>query len=136
MGKYRTAMGREVEMASLMSRNEKVRAVGNQKVNARGDTIDGNNRVVVSATDKVGAQYQKTVTNRSANIVRDRAPSVKPTNVPNSPKAVEKPVEKVVEQQSQFTKEELELLDNDEDLEVENIKAKETKKTNGSQTSK
>jgi hypothetical protein len=51
-------------------------------------------------------------------------------------KLVEKPVEKVVEQQSQFTKEELELLDNDEDLEVENIKAKETKKTNGSQTSK
>ena len=132
MGKYRTAMGRELDMASLMSRNEKVRAVGNQKVNARGDTIDGNNRVLVSATDKVGAQYQKTVTNRSANIVRDRAPSVKPTNVPNSPK----PVEKVVEQQSHFTKEELELLDNDEDLEVENIKAKETKKTNGSQTSK
>jgi hypothetical protein len=136
MGKYRTAMGRELDMASLMSRNEKVRAVGNQKVNARGDTIDGNNSVVVSATDKVGSQYQKTVTNRSANVVRNRAPSVKPADVPNSAKPVEKSIEKVLEQLSKFTKEELELLDNDDDIEVENIKAKETKKTNGSQTSK
>ncbi len=40
MSKYRTAMGKTVDMAALTAKNEKVRAVGNMSVNARGDTID------------------------------------------------------------------------------------------------
>ena len=55
-------------MTQLATKNEKVRAVGNMKVNARGDTIDGNNRVIMPVTKKVGKAYSRTVTNRAANL--------------------------------------------------------------------
>jgi len=40
MAKFRTAMGKVVDMSALASRNEKVRAVGNMKVNARVTEIE------------------------------------------------------------------------------------------------
>ena len=43
---YRTAMGKTVDMGALLLQNESVRAVGNMNVNARGDHIDGKNRVI------------------------------------------------------------------------------------------
>ena len=70
MGKYRTANGKTVDMAALAAKNEKVRAVGNMKVNARGDTIDAYGRVVKAATKKVNENYSKTVGNRSAQNKR------------------------------------------------------------------
>ena len=60
---YRTAMGKTVDMGSLRLQNEQVRAVGNMKVNARGDLIDDMNRVISKKTDQVNQQYQKQVTN-------------------------------------------------------------------------
>lgn len=64
---YRTAQGKTIDMSALASKNETVRAVGNMKVNARGDTIDGNNKVVIPATQRVNEMYAKTVGNKSAN---------------------------------------------------------------------
>ena len=61
MSNYRTAMGKSIDMGALASRNEKTRAVGNMKVNARGDTIDAHGRVIKSATNKVNEQYARTV---------------------------------------------------------------------------
>lgn len=61
MSKYRTAMGKTVDMGALVTRNEKVRAVGNMRVNARGDMLDNNNRVIQDATKRVGEQYVNTV---------------------------------------------------------------------------
>ncbi len=117
MAKYRTAMGKTVDMAALAARNEKVRAVGNMNVNARGDTIDATGKIVVPVTKKVGEGYQKTVTNRAANIVKKRQESLRP--VESAPK----PEHKV-----DLTAEELELEDSlDDDLEIENIKAKDNK---------
>ena len=49
---YKTAQGKRVDIAALASQNETVRAVGNMKVNARGDTIDGFGKVVVPATQQ------------------------------------------------------------------------------------
>jgi hypothetical protein len=64
---HRSAQGKMVDMQALISRNEKVRAVGiNQKVNARGDTIDDTGKIIVPVTEKVGKRYQGSVTNRSA----------------------------------------------------------------------
>lgn len=64
---YRTAQGKTVDMSALAAKNEKVRAVGiNMKVNARGDTIDQHNKIVVPVTQKVGQKYQNTVGNKSA----------------------------------------------------------------------
>lgn len=118
MAKYRTAMGKVVDMAALAAKNERVRAVGNMNVNARGDTIDSQGRVIVPVTKKVGEKYQKTVTNRAANVVRNKANTPKP--IESAPKP---------EQKVDLTPEELDLEDSlDDDIEVEQIKAKETKK--------
>lgn len=68
MSAYRSALGKSVDMAQLATKNEKTRAVGNMKVNARGDTIDGNNQIIVPVTKKVGKAYERTVTNRAANL--------------------------------------------------------------------
>lgn len=56
---YKTALGKTVDMGKLMLQNEKVRAVGNMKVNARGDIIDDMNRVISSKNDQVNKQYNK-----------------------------------------------------------------------------
>ena len=56
---YKTALGKPVDMGKLSLQNEKVRAVGNMKVNARGDMIDDMNRVISSKTDQVNKQYNK-----------------------------------------------------------------------------
>lgn len=107
---YRSAQGKTVDMTALAAKNEKVRAVGNMKVNARGDTIDSQGKVIVPATQKVGEAYQKTVGNRSAQVKK--------------PSKVNKPVKN-----EELTKEELELNESfDDDLEVENIKMRENKK--------
>ncbi len=56
-------MGKTIDMASLRLQNENVRAVGNMKVNARGDLVDDMNRVISKKTDQVNQQYQKQVSN-------------------------------------------------------------------------
>ena len=57
---YRSANGKPVDMGALRLKNEKVRAVGNMKVNARGDEIDDFNRVITRKNEAVNRQYQKT----------------------------------------------------------------------------
>lgn len=111
MSKYRTAMGKTVDMAALTAKNEKVRAVGNMSVNARGDTIDAQGKIVVPATKKVSGNYQKTVGNKSANVVKNQPKAAKPAT-------------------RELTKEEIELEDSfEDDLEIEQIKAQERKNT-------
>ena len=60
---YKTSLGKSVDMAALQSRNEKVRAVGNMSVNARGDIIDSNNNVIQDSTKRVNRMYQRTMQN-------------------------------------------------------------------------
>jgi len=56
---YRTAMGKTVDMGALMLQNENARAVGNMGVNARGDRLDSQNRVIDRKTRQVQRQQQK-----------------------------------------------------------------------------
>ena len=111
MANYRTAMGKAVDMATLVKRNEQTRAVGNMSVNARGDTIDSQGRVIVPVTEKVNDAYSKTVGNRSAQV-KPRTPP------PEQPKI----------DTSQLNEIELELENPEEDDEIEQIKAAELKK--------
>jgi hypothetical protein len=105
MKNHRSAQGKIIDMTALAAKNERVRAVGNMKANARGDIIDSSGKIVVPVTQKVSAQYQATVNNRSANA------------------------KKPITQKEQLTPEEVELQSFDDyDQEVENIKAKEKKK--------
>ncbi len=109
MKNYKTAMGKVVDMAALAARNEHTRAVGNMRVNARGDTIDANGRVIRSVTEKVNEAYGKTVGNKSAQVKRQ---------VTTKPKV-----------ELELTQAERELEESfEDDIEVEQIKAQETKK--------
>lgn len=114
MAKYRTAQGKVVDMSQLAAKNERTRAVGNMSVNARGDTIDGQGRIILPVTKKVGEKYQRTVSNRAANIVkRKQVDSFTPIETAPAP-----------ETKVELTEEELEFLDTqEEDNEIEAIKA-------------
>ena len=115
MSKYRTAQGKMVDMGALIAQNERTRAVGNMKVNARGDTIDDQGRIIVPVTQKVGEKYQKTVGNRSAQVKKPTKQQI----VPDKSTYVEEPIE--------LTQEEREFNSQD-DIDIEQIKAQETKK--------
>ena len=54
---YKTAQGKTIDMGSLALQNENVRAVGNMNVNARGDLIDHQNRVITTKPAMVQQQY-------------------------------------------------------------------------------
>ena len=58
---YKSAMGRVVDMGTLMLENEHTRAVGNMNVNARGDLLDSGNRVVETKNRQVAKHYQRQV---------------------------------------------------------------------------
>ena len=114
MANYRTAMGKVVDMAALTAKNEKTRAVGNMKVNARGDTIDAQGRVIRTATAKVNDSYNKTVGNRSAQPVRNKQQaSVAPKSTIDLSQLIE--IEREIEESLE------------DELEVEKIKAQEIK---------
>jgi hypothetical protein len=117
MAKYRTAQGKVIDMSQLAAKNEKTRAVGNMSVNARGDTIDSQGRVILPVTKKVGEKYQKTVSNRAANIVkRKQVDSFTPIESAPAPES------KV--DLAELVEDELEFLDtSEEDNEIEAIKA-------------
>lgn len=109
MRKHRTAQGKIIDMTALATKYEKTRAVGNMKVNARGDSIDSNNKITVPVTQKVGKSYSNTVGNKSAQVKNNPAPTPAPVVMDK-------------------TKEELELEElSMDDAEIEAIKAKETK---------
>lgn len=70
MTKYRTSKGKTIDMGAMSVRNEKVRAVGNMKSNARGDLLDAHNRVIQDASSRVAEAYNKTVVNVPKPIVK------------------------------------------------------------------
>ncbi|MFY8211280.1 MAG: hypothetical protein ACOVLB_01230 [Candidatus Nanopelagicus sp.] len=108
MSKYRTAMGKTVDMSTLASKNENVRAVGNMKVNARGDSIDIHGKVITPVTAKVNTAYSQTVGNKSAQPRPNRTPAPK-SNL----------------DLDQLSASEIELEESlSDDIEVEKIKAK------------
>lgn len=83
MSGYRTAQGKVVDMAQLVARNERVRAVGNMNVNARGDIIDSHNRVIQDNTKRVKNSYTKAVQQKQQPVqtqpeVKKEAPKAQP----------------------------------------------------------
>ena len=55
---YKTAQGQTVDLGALLLKNETVRAVGNMNVNARGDLLDGSNRVIDKRNQQVARQLE------------------------------------------------------------------------------
>lgn len=136
MAIYRTAQGRKLDMSQLAAKNEKTRAVGNMNVNARGDTIDSNGKVIVPVTKKVGNRYSNTVkaeSNRATPAMRqkpqaDIVPEVaETTEVPVTAIQEKAPTPAPVESMfDEMTDEDLEFLEpTEEDFEIEEIKKAE-----------
>jgi hypothetical protein len=84
---HRSALGKNIYMSAMVSQNEKVRAVGNMNVNARGDIIDSHGRVVQGNTQRVNSMYKQTVRPPS-NIQEDSHEIVEPVAVPPTPDVV------------------------------------------------
>lgn len=66
---YRSAQGKMVDLGTIMLQNEHVRAVGNMKVNARGDKIDSLNQVIETRTERIQRNNERT-----SNPVNSAAP--------------------------------------------------------------
>ena len=66
---YKSAQGKFVDLGTIVLQNEHVRAVGNMKVNARGDKLDSNNRVIETKARQIQKQNDRTTTNVSADPV-------------------------------------------------------------------
>lgn len=56
---YRTMQGREIDMESLAARNETMPAVGNVRMNARGDELGPGGVVIRKREDIVNDHYNK-----------------------------------------------------------------------------
>ncbi len=83
---YRTAQGKTIDLGAIQLQNEQTRAVGNMKVNARGDLIDSLDRPIDSRTQQVEKQYRKQVSNvkdqpaqKSGPVTRKSQASVRPS---------------------------------------------------------
>lgn len=127
MAKYRTALGKVVDLSVLAAKNERTRAVGNMKVNARGDTIDAYGNIIKPATAKVNEAYSKTVGNRAAQPVRkQQRPGDQVTR--KAQPVQTKGVNQKIAESEPLTDMEKELEEDlSYDLEVEEIKAQEGK---------
>lgn len=67
---YKTMQGREVDMEKLMSQNELMPAIGNVKVNARGDEL-GPGGKIIRRKEEVMADYYE---NNPKAIPENRGP--------------------------------------------------------------
>ena len=76
MAVYRSAHGKPVDMSQLATKYEKVRAVGNMNVNARGDILDSANKVIEKKASQVQKQYKRQ-TNTSSTPVQSGNRAVK-----------------------------------------------------------
>jgi hypothetical protein len=58
MSKYRTAHGKTVDIDKLRLVNEKTIAVGNMKVNARGDQLGQGGKIIATRNQVMNQQYK------------------------------------------------------------------------------
>jgi len=134
---YKTAMGKTIDMGSMAVANEKIRAVGNMSVNARGDIIDSNNNIVKTRQQQLAEQYstQTKKQNRPGTAQKPQAEKPAPeAKVKESPKpapVTEEPVDfpqDVAEDDVEIVKEEPAPAKPVSGLAAAIAKTKETKK--------
>jgi len=82
---YRTVQGREIDLEKLISQNELMPAIGNMKVNARGDEL-GPGGQIIRKREEVVAEYYDTNPNampRAKAVTETAAPPAE--EVPAAP---------------------------------------------------
>jgi len=80
---YRTGQGKMIDMGALILQNEKVRAVGNMGVNARGDLIDDSGTVIDPKGNQVQKQFERqTKPVQAINVPQFKQPATAPAPAP------------------------------------------------------
>jgi hypothetical protein len=77
---YRTAKGAHIDMLKLVKQNEMVIAVGNAKVNARGDKL-GPGGVIIKKREEIASNAPVVPEQLSVRAVEASQPTVKSTPV-------------------------------------------------------
>jgi len=77
---YRSMQGREVDMNKLMNQNELTVAVGNVKVNARGDELGPGGRIISKIEEVVmpSQHIQDEIINKQQQVVQQSLPKEQP----------------------------------------------------------
>ena len=92
MGKtYRTMQGRQIDMGKLQAQNELMPAVGNLKVNARGDET-GPGGKIVRTREQIMAEYYEQNPNATpdpTSSTKEKSAEVKPNPVPTQTMKIE-----------------------------------------------
>lgn len=83
MTKHRTMQGREVDMEKLMRQNELMPAIGNVRVNARGDELGPGGKIIKKREDVLAEYYENNpkAVPESATPVKTKSQQVPPTVV-------------------------------------------------------
>ena len=96
---YRSFQGREVDMEQLLQKNETMPAVGNVRVNARGDELGPDGKIIRSREDVLSEYYDT-----NPNVVSDEELSVSKVKINSRRPAVVETTEKPVQIKSKETK--------------------------------
>ena len=78
---YRTAQGRVVDLGAMIAQNETVRAVGNMNVNARGDIIDNQGRVLSTRGEQVNRNLNRQTNAHSGPVPSSNRASLQPARL-------------------------------------------------------
>jgi hypothetical protein len=95
---YRTAQGRVVDFEAMQLKNEHVPAVGNMRVNARGDELGEDNSIVRNNNERVAEYY--TVQQPAADsrvpisTIEESLPQMPDTNQMQPAPTIDKPKRK------------------------------------------
>jgi hypothetical protein len=105
MRNTKTARGSMIDMAALAARHETTRAVGNIPMNARGDRLNQDGTVKVSAED-IAVAHQNTVTPPQQQPLSETKPITPP---PTKPEPIVEPAEfaepEIADLEDEFTQE-------------------------------
>jgi hypothetical protein len=78
--------GREIDVEKLMRENELMPAIGNMKVNARGDELGPGGKILRKREDIVGEYYENNPNAAAAYQEPAAQPAVEPVVVPKTKK--------------------------------------------------
>lgn len=87
---YRSMMGKIVDMDLLTKANELTPAIGNAKMNARGDEIGPGGRIVKRRDEVVAEYYDKPNSVRDEQFKKHQTPEFKPETKETNKKTVTK----------------------------------------------
>jgi hypothetical protein len=100
---YKTMQGRIVDLDNLTTKNELTPAIGNAKVNARGDELGPGGRIV-RRREEILADYYRNNPNAVPDEIIKRRPNVMPQTAPADATPVDELVSEDTPPQTDITK--------------------------------